>query len=125
FGRKSSHYVNAIEISQAEPDEDDWIRIVPVGEFPEHQNGPHVITQEHIKQMETNFTNSGTDLLFDVDHASLWGTTKAAAWSNQVEAREDGLYIKYPKFTPAAEKAIENREYKYFSPVYYLDKKGK
>lgn len=125
FGSDPDHYMNAIDISQAEPDEDDWIRIVPTGEFPEHRNGAHVVTEEHIKQMAENFRNSGTDLLFDIDHASLFGNTKAAAWSTKVDARSDGLYIKYPEFTPHAEEAIENREYRYFSPVYKLDEKGK
>lgn len=96
----------------------DWIRVVPVGDFPYHHNGPHKITSDDIERMAENFNNRSVDLLFDIDHESLWGNTKAVAWSDEVEAREDGLYAKYPTFTPAGEQLVENREYRYFSPVY-------
>jgi phage I-like protein len=125
FGSRPDYFVNAILVDEAEPDKDNWIRIVPVGNFPRHHNGAHSITQQDIEQMAANFNNSGTDLLFDIDHESLWGDTRAAGWSGEVEAREDGLYAQYPNFTPSAKKAIENKEYRYFSPVYFLDKKDK
>jgi phage I-like protein len=112
-------YFNAIPVE--ETGEDGWIKIVPVGKFPVHPGGAHEILKRHIQEMAVNFTNTKKDLLFDYDHASLWGTTKAAGWSNKVEAREDGLYIQYPEFTPTAKALIENREYRYFSPVYYLN----
>lgn len=122
FGSKTGFYINAIEIAD---EADEWIRIVPVGDFPNHHNGAHRITQKHLKQMAANFSTSGTDLLFDIDHGSLGGPTRAAGWSTEIEAREDGLYAKYPDFTPSASQAIEDREYRYFSPVYSLNKENK
>lgn len=113
-------FLNAVEISEG-----DFIRIVPVGKFPAHPDGPHEITFENVQEMADNFTNHGTDLLFDYEHHSLWGETKAAGWSAEVEARADGLYIKYPDFTKNALQQITDREYRYFSPVYYLEGTGK
>ncbi len=113
------------QVSIGEPGEDGFVKIVPIGKFPVHPNGPHEIIPRHIREMEQNFKNSGVDLLFDFDHESLWGNTKAAGWSSEVQAREDGLYVKYPEFTPAAQQAIQNREYRYFSPVYRLQSLNK
>lgn len=106
----------------------DFIKIVPVGYFPNHPKGAHQIEKRHIDEMVRNFAATKTDLLFDYEHRSLWGDSKAAGWSAEVQAREDGLYVKYPDFTKPAQEMIANREYRYFSPVYRLnaqDKLGK
>ncbi|MEM9665484.1 MAG: phage protease [Bacteroidota bacterium] len=103
------------------------IRIVPVGNFPVHHNGGHEVTPLHILEMASNFEAGGTDLLIDVDHESLWGRTRAAGWSSRVEARPDGLYMEYPTWTPQTEELVNERAYRYFSPVYTLsstDKQG-
>ncbi len=110
------YLVNAIPVTREE-----WIKIVPIGEFPEHPWGPHTISKADIESMAANFAADGTDLLFDYEHQSLWGSNIAAGWSHEVEARKDGLYCKYPEFVPAAQEMIQNREYRYFSPVYKLD----
>lgn len=103
-----------------------FIRIVPVGYFPNHAI-PHDITREHIEQMAVNARDAGTDILFDYEHKSLWGDTKAAGWGERstIEAREDGLYIQYPTFTPAAANAIKDKEYRYLSPVYKFGQRDK
>ena len=117
-----SIFSNAIDLNDLNDTLDDqWIKIVPIGVFPLHHNGAHEIKSDHIKQMADNFTSSGTDLLFDYEHRSLWGDSIAAGWSGELEAREDGLYAKYPAFTAKASKHIEDREYRYLSPVYRLD----
>lgn len=121
--RSPRAFVNAIEV--AEQSDQDWIRIVPVGSFPNHHNGAHDVTTEHIQEMAENFNNSGTDLLYDIDHESLFLNTRAAGWSADVEARDDGLYARYPSFTNFAASAVENREYRYFSPVYFLNARDK
>ncbi len=119
---------SSVEIETGEGEKK--ILIVPVGSFQNHHSGPHEITAEDIKAMEKNLKSSGTDILFDYGHDSLWNPlAEAAGWSpsESAEAREKGLYIEYPKFTPAAEEKTARREYRYFSPVYRFggkDKKG-
>lgn len=114
---------NAVSIDDT--NDDGFIRIVPVGYYPEHHDGAHEVTSEHIRQMEQNFNNSSTDVLYDYDHASMWGESKAAGWSDAVEARDDGLYVRYPEFTGPGQELIDNKEYRYFSPVYSLSGKNK
>lgn len=113
-------YFNQTDIKQ-----EDFIKIVPVGYFPNHPDGAHQIEARHIEEMVKNFTATKTDLLFDWEHRSLWGDSRAAGWANAMEARADGLYVKYPEFTKPAQEQIANREYRYFSPVYRLNTKNK
>lgn len=113
-------FYNSIDIAEGE-----WIKIVPVGDFPNHPDGPHRITPEHIRQMETNFSSTKKELLFDYEHRSLWGDSLAAGWSAEVKAQPDGLYAKYPNYTPAAKDKVANREYRYFSPVYFMRAKDR
>ena len=128
--RPASTYRNAVVIpaggdGEAAPE---WIRIVPIGAFPNHHDGAHEITAAHVQEMVANFTAHSVDLLFDVDHESLYGNSRAAGWSDAVEAREDGLYCRFPVFTPTGQAHVDNRDYRYFSPVYVLnalDKQGK
>ncbi len=112
-------FINDILIANAEPGE--WIKIIPIGSYPFHHNGAHDVTREHVDQMVANFKSTEKELLIDWEHQSLWGNTKAAGWITDIEAREDGLYCKYPEFTKTAKAQIDDREYRYFSPVYKLE----
>lgn len=117
-------YFNQVDITQ--PGDDGFIKIVPHGYFPNHPNGAHEVKPNMTKEMVKNFDDRGVQLLFDYDHDSLWyGKTIAAAWSPQLEARKDGLYCKYPDFTPKASEMIANKEYRYLSPVYRTTTKDK
>lgn len=120
------YHVNAVEI-EGDEDGDGWIRIVPFGEFPFHHNGAHAITPEAGRQMVANFDARPGGLLFDVDHDSLWGRTKAAAWSDALEVRDDGVYCRAPELTAYGEAEVAGRQYCFYSPVYALsavDKRG-
>src|SRR5690625_2278006 len=119
-------YRNAVPIEEATGD-DGFVRIVPVGDFPHHHDGAHAVTAQHVTEMEANFRRFSTDVLVDRDHESLWGTTRAAGWITDLEARDDGLYARVPEWTETVSSEIERREWRYFSPVYtlqYFDKQG-
>lgn len=124
---KTPFFNAAVEI----PTDKEKIKIVPVGYFPAHHDGAHEITKQNIIEMAENIKNGGTDIMFDYGHESIWSSGAiAAGWSarKSAEAREDGLYIDYPEFTEAATARVNAKEYRYFSPAYFLegiDKKGK
>ena len=115
----AGRYRNAVPIE--ETGEEEWIRIVPVGDFPNHPDGAHEVTPEHIEEMVRNHDRLQVDVLFDKDHRSLFGDTRATAWAEDLEAREDGLYCRTPQLTPYGEGLVNGREYRYYSPVYALD----
>lgn len=124
--KKSGLFFNAFEI--AKENSGKMIRVVPLGAFPNHHDGAHVIEARHIQEMAANIQKSGTDILFDYGHESLWSAgARAAGWSpkTNVEARADGLYVEYPTFTKAASEAVEGGEFRYFSPVYAMNSKDK
>lgn len=129
FINKSDDHEKSLRINSITIDslsDSEWIRLIPIGDFPNHPNGAHTITREHIEQMAANFDSSGDELLYDYDHGSIFkADSRAAGWSPEVEVRDDGLYVKYPEFTNSAKKSIEDREYRFFSPVYFLNAEDK
>ncbi|AFD27740.1 phage protease [Deinococcus gobiensis] len=70
----------------------------------------------------------GNDLFFDYDHA-FWAEAgapdkgKAAGWF-RLELRADGLWAVNIRWTPAAEQAIRDKEWRYFSPALDADTTG-
>lgn len=125
---------NPLELSEAianASNEDNMIKVVPVGSFPNHHQGAIVITEKEIKEMVANKKKAGTDIMVDIGHDSIWDSSApAAGWSpaKKMEARKDGLYIEFPIFTDATQPLIDDRQYRYLSPVFWLcrkDKKGK
>lgn len=120
----SGAYRNAVPIPVDADAE--WLRIVPVGAYPEHHDGAHEVTADMVQQMATNQRDRyATDVVVDIDHDSLWGYTRAAGWINEIEARDDGLYMRMPEWTRYGQDFIENREYRFFSPVYQIDARDK
>lgn len=65
-------------------------------------------------------------LPLDYDHGMvsfLGGEKKAAGWFRLTE-RNGALWATDVQYTPAAEKALREREYRYFSPALYRDETG-
>lgn len=118
-------FTNSVIIPDEQPEK---VKIVPVGQFPNHPNGGHTITLETLNQMKKNIEQKGMDILFDYGHESLFNPKAlAAGWSlyTNAEVKEDGLYISAPFFTERARNLIRAGEYKYFSPAYRLTGKDK
>ena len=108
--------------------EADWTLIVSEGEFLNHHDGPHAVTREHLEQMAAHFDTTSTALLVDYDHKSFYELdTRAAGWSEALRVTDRGLEMQKPDFSARAQEALDDREYRYYSPVYALageDKKG-
>jgi phage I-like protein len=127
------YYANSLEIESLTDagKVSEFIKVVPIGTFPTHPCGAHEITPQHIQEMALNILNSGTDVLFDFGHESLYCmNAEAAGWSpkDSVKAQADGLYIKYPEWTEAGKEKVNGKAFRYLSPVYLFnqtDKQGK
>lgn len=119
FGKpvREKLYFNSIAMGN----EEEKIKIVPVGKFPDHPDGGHEVTYNDVQEMANNCKRSGIDILFDYGHESLWNPkAEAAGWSlkEEAEAREDGLYISFPELTNNAQLKVNDKEFRYLSPVY-------
>ena len=114
-------YACAIEVDVTDDSNPEWIRVLQAGEYINHPDGSHVVTRQHLQQMVEMQEQVATDLLVDVDHSSVFeGDTRAAGWIADLELRDDGLYARWPEWTPLGERLTEDREYRYLSPVYSL-----
>lgn len=110
----------------------EWIHLMPVGHWEEFRGGgpgygePMDITAEHIAQMAANFAAYLNPVLFDYEHESCWGNTRAAGWIVEVAAKEDGLWGRV-EWTAKAQEEILGGEYRYCSPMWdfnYQDPKS-
>ncbi len=116
-------YGNAMVIKNAAGDEKS--KIVPTGYFPEHPDGAHEVTREHLEQMVENLSS---DLMVDRGHEAIWHAgAEAYGWISQdsLEVRDDGLYAEYPDFTPDAKQMVTDRKFRFLSPAYSLNSKDK
>lgn len=82
--------------------------------------GPYTFTPELGKEVMDIYIKRGLELYFDYNHLSLDPEDeeqgKAAGWF-KLELREDGLWAVDIKWTDKARALIENKEYRYISPV--------
>lgn len=103
-------------------------RIVPFGTFGGRDGrGPwHLRDKAHAEQViaATKAFLNGVDMVVNYDHQSEYaavpgvgGVAKAAGWINPdtLEVGADGIYAS-AEWTPAAEAALQAREYRYYSP---------
>lgn len=103
-------------------------RIVPFGTFGGRDGrGPwHLRDKAHAEQViaATKAFLNGVDMVVNYDHQTEYaavptvgGTAKAAGWINPdtLEVGADGIYAS-ADWTPAAEAALQAREYRYYSP---------
>ena len=91
------------------------VQVALTGEWKERDM---IVTDKRLQEMVNNFNVEGRYLLFDFDHNSLWGgESKAAGWGRSMRV-ENGRIIVEMEATPAGRAAIENKEYRYLSPVY-------
>ena len=101
----------------ANAEKPDEICIVIPGTWEGHwSGGDYAITERDIDEMIANFNTEGRDLLFDYNHDSLWGDSKAAAWGKSLEKRDGKIYCKV-EWTEEGKKAVESKEYRFLSNV--------
>lgn len=105
----------------------EWVHLIPAGTFSGRDGrGPYHLDAESVLAA---FTAGGIDLPFDYDHQSLSaddkaGPVPAAGWIKELQAREDGLFGRV-EWTPRAVELLANREYRYVSPVFRVDERGR
>ncbi len=88
--------------------------------------GPFIFDDKAAGMVMAAFANQGMDKLpFDFDHLMLGATdssaAKAAGWFVP-QVRGGELWATEAEFTPAAEQALSNREFRFFSPAVVRDK---
>ena len=107
------------------------VHLVPLGDFKgSDKDGNPIdehITKESLEQIAEKL-NSGDEVLCDIDHQSckpgVDRDSKAAGWFHKfVVDPVKGLFASL-KLTKKGREIVENREYRYTSPVFTLDENG-
>lgn len=109
------------------------VQIAPIGEYvgsdAKGNPIPEKIDAESLQKIADGLNSTETEVLADIDHnASKPGVekdTKAAGWFHKfVVDPLKGLFATL-KLTKHGKELLENREYRYISPTFKLDKDGK
>ena len=107
------------------------VHLVPIGDFKGSDKDGNPI-EEHISKESLDQIaeklNSGDEVLCDIDHQSckpgVDRDSKAAGWFHKfVVDPVKGLFANL-KLTKKGREIVENREYRYTSPVFTLDENG-
>lgn len=108
-------------------------QIAPIGEFygSDRDGNPvsETLTSESLENLANKLNESGKEILCDKDHASVKpGTdrdTEAQGWFSRFFIDPIKGLMGWLKLTKSGREAIENREYRFLSPVFSLDDESK
>ena len=102
-------------------------RIFPFGVI-DTVKGKFIFDMEAGERLIAAWKDYGNRLPIDYEHQALEpvsnGPVPAAGWFD-LELREDGLWAVNVEWTPRAVELISKKEYRYISPAFYTDEKGR
>lgn len=114
-----------LELPQGAPPGE--FRIFPFGQV-ETTKGAFLVDEESARMVLERWREYGNRLSIDYEHQALEpvtnGPVPAAGWFD-LELREDGLWAINVEWTERARELLAAREYRYFSPAFYTDEKGR
>lgn len=92
------------------------IQILPMGHV-KSQKGDFDVDAESFAAMKRQLAGRGVDLVVDYEHQTLSGKqAPAAGWIKELLLKDGGISARV-EWTPTARQYLENREYRYLSPV--------
>lgn len=104
--------LEGLNVSEA-PDE---IKILPLGTV-HRQKGDFVVDDESFDLINRHFENRGLDLVIDYEHQTLKDVqAPAGGWIKKLVKTKDAIAAQV-EWTAKAKQYLENKEYKYLSPV--------
>lgn len=111
-GNQIMYALEGLNVSEA-PDE---IKILPLGTV-HSQKGDFVVDDESFDLINRHFENRGLDLVIDYEHQTLKDVqAPAGGWIKKLVKTNDAIAAQV-EWTAKAKQYLENKEYKYLSPV--------
>lgn len=101
----------------------EWFQVFPYGLVEIEGGGTFLVDEEAMRNVVARFRARGLDMVVDYEHQTE-GNDKApaAGWIRELEARgTDGLWARV-EWTDEAAGLLARREYRYYSPVFYVGK---
>lgn len=94
----------------------DVVKLLPFG-LVKSQKGDFKVDDESLADMRKQFKDRGIDLVIDYEHQTLKDVqAPAGGWIKDI-FRDGGAIAAKVEWTPQARKYLENKEYRYLSPV--------
>lgn len=94
----------------------EFIEILPLGHVTSSK-GEFDVDEESYKSMKLQIAKRGVDLVVDYEHQTLKGVqAPAAGWIKELILKDKKILGRV-EWTPVAAKYLENKEYRYLSPV--------
>lgn len=101
-----------IEIGEAP----DIITILPLGHVTSSK-GEFYVDEESLREMKRQIAQRGVDLVVDYEHQTLKGVqAPAAGWVKELYLKDGSIKARV-EWTPIGARYLENKEYRYLSPV--------
>ncbi|MDR2812388.1 MAG: phage protease [Puniceicoccales bacterium] len=116
---------------------DQWLKLVEYGDHP-HPEGIQRVTGEAAGEMQRKFRSLRARLARKFGGVPIYighpddenfsrlpghGDTRSYAWVQDIEAREDGIWI-LPKWSDAGKKLVENSHFKFLSPRWEMKREN-
>ena len=98
-------------------------QLLPLGKIDLDGEEPVILDPEGVAAIIAHFEGRGNDMVIDYEHQTIEGTeAPAAGWIKKLADKgEEGLWATV-EWTKRAVEYLKNREYRYFSPVFWYDK---
>lgn len=96
------------------------VRIAVIGKWEGHINGIFEMDNKTLENIVSCFNNQNIDIVCDYEHQTITtteGSAPASGWVKSLLIENDSLYA-FVEWTEKAKELINNKEYKYVSPVF-------
>lgn len=124
----NSEIYSSVELSDGKAPE--WVELIPAGPNVVGRDGRTWLFDDAASQfVQSNFTSRAIDLPIDWEHATQRRAPQgepapAGAWIKNLEIRNGALWGQVD-WTPRGELQVENKEYRFLSPVFDYDDETK
>lgn len=100
----------------------EYIRVLPLG-YVSSEKGDFLVDNESFRMMKEHMEHRAIDIVVDYEHQTLKDVqAPAGGWIKDLVLKDDGIYANV-EWTKKAREYLQNKEYRYLSPVVIVRKK--
>ena len=102
----------------------EYIRVLPLG-YISSEKGDFLVDSESFQMMKEHMEHRAVDIVIDYEHQTLRDMqAPAGGWIKELVLKSDGIFARV-EWTKRAKDYLQNREYRYLSPVVMVRKKDR
>lgn len=120
------HLIAKIERDKNPQGAPEWVLLFTAGtgQLADEKGTEFLVDEAAFEMVRQQVQARGNEVHFDYEHASVYSTqaSPAAGWIKELTWREGVGIMARVEWTKQATSYIANREYRYFSPVFYIRK---